>query len=60
VPRELTVFVGAEGGFSPAELGLFEAQGFTPVTMGSLVLRVETACIAILSIIQFEFDLLGS
>ena len=57
-PRELNLFIGAEGGFSPEEVSLFKAKGLKPVTLGPLVLRVETACITILSIIQYHFDLM--
>jgi 16S rRNA (uracil1498-N3)-methyltransferase len=54
----LTVFIGAEGGFSPEEVESFSQRGFRPVTLGPLVLRVETACITILSVIQYHFDLM--
>jgi len=54
----LTLFIGAEGGFSTTEVENFKKLGFQPVTMGSLVLRVETACIAILSVIQYHFGLM--
>jgi len=54
--RSIACFVGAEGGFSPQEVGFFGDAGFHSVTMGPLVLRVETACIALLGVIQYEFD----
>ncbi len=57
-PGELTVFIGAEGGFSPLELEGFKDNGLKPVTLGALVLRVETACIAILSVIEYHFNLM--
>jgi 16S rRNA (uracil1498-N3)-methyltransferase len=57
-PTHLTVFIGAEGGFSPKEVEKFKELGFDPVTLGSLVLRVETACIAILSVIEYHFGLM--
>jgi 16S rRNA (uracil1498-N3)-methyltransferase len=55
-PEEITVFIGAEGGFSPRELESFKKNGLKPITLGSLVLRVETACIAILSVIDYHFN----
>jgi 16S rRNA (uracil1498-N3)-methyltransferase len=58
VKEPLTVFIGAEGGFSRGEVEEFSGRGFAPVTMGPLVLRVETACITILSVIQYHFDLM--
>jgi len=57
-PNQLTVFIGAEGGFSPKEVEKFKDLGFDPVTLGPLVLRVETACIAILSVIEYHFGLM--
>jgi 16S rRNA (uracil1498-N3)-methyltransferase len=54
-PEKISVFIGAEGGFSPAEVEKFQSCGMGPVTLGPLVLRVETACIAILSVIQYHF-----
>ncbi len=40
---------GPEGGLSPAEVEAAKAQGFQPVTLGSRVLRAETAPLAALS-----------
>lgn len=55
---EIKVFIGGEGGFSVREADLFRSRGMSPVTLGDLVLRVETACIAILSIIQYDLGLM--
>jgi 16S rRNA (uracil1498-N3)-methyltransferase len=50
-PRAL--LVGPEGGFAPAELDVLRAHPFvTPVSLGSRVLRAETACIAGLALLQ--------
>jgi 16S rRNA (uracil1498-N3)-methyltransferase len=51
----LWIFVGSEGGFSRAEVQLFESRGLKPVTLGEQILRVETACLALTSIIKYEF-----
>ncbi|MGE3975732.1 MAG: 16S rRNA (uracil(1498)-N(3))-methyltransferase [Bdellovibrionales bacterium] len=58
-PQNLWVFVGSEGGFSEAEVGLFREHGMVPVSLGSQVLRVETACLALMSVIKYEFDLMS-
>ncbi|MBK9294343.1 MAG: 16S rRNA (uracil(1498)-N(3))-methyltransferase [Oligoflexia bacterium] len=58
-PESMAIFIGSEGGFSPEELKLFELKGLKPVTMGDLVLRVETACIAVCSIIKYHFNMRG-
>lgn len=48
VAGPFTLAVGPEGGFVDFELGLLEAAGFTPVTLGDRPLRVEHAVAALL------------
>lgn len=55
-PNEVWMFVGSEGGFSDREVQLFQSFGLPPVTLGSQVLRVETACVALLSVIKYGLD----
>lgn len=57
-PREITVFVGGEGGFSDREVTLFRGADLREVTLGNQVLRVETACMALVSVLKYEFDLM--
>ncbi|MFM7025070.1 MAG: 16S rRNA (uracil(1498)-N(3))-methyltransferase [Limnohabitans sp.] len=45
----LVVLSGPEGGLSPAEEALALDAGFAPVTLGSRVLRAETAPLAVLA-----------
>lgn len=52
---EYWVFVGSEGGFSTTEVEEFRSVGLQPVTLGEQVLRVETACIALLAVLKYEF-----
>lgn len=52
--EECWVFVGSEGGFSENEVQFFKKSGLEPVTLGDQVLRVETACIALLAILKYE------
>ena len=47
--RPLVVAIGPEGGWTDYELEAFARIGFESVTMGPRVLRVETACVAMLS-----------
>ena len=56
--REAWLFVGSEGGFSEKEVDLFRSFGHKPVTLGAQVLRVETACVALTSIIKYGLDLM--
>lgn len=55
-PRQIWLFVGSEGGFSDQEVQLFQSFGLPPVTLGQQVLRVETACVALVSVIKYGFD----
>lgn len=45
--------IGPEGGISPREEDLLESFGYTPITLGNRIMRVETAAIYIASIINF-------
>lgn len=56
-PEEIWVFIGSEGGFSEQEVDLFSRYKMPPVTLGDQVLRVETACLSVLSILKYEFNL---
>lgn len=53
-PESIWLFVGSEGGFSPREVQMFADQGLKSVSMGQQILRVETACLALVSIIKYE------
>lgn len=46
--QPITLAIGPEGGFIPAELDLFGRSGFKAVSMGARILRVETAVAALL------------
>ena len=53
-PSSVLMLVGPEGDFTPAELSLARSQGCRPITLGPIVLRVETASIYCLSILSYE------
>lgn len=57
-PQDVWVFVGSEGGFSEKEVRLFAEKGLQAVTIGNQVLRVETACVALISILKYDLDLM--
>lgn len=48
--------IGPEGGFAPEEIEQALAQGITPVTLGRRILRTETAGLAVLAIVGYQFD----
>ena len=56
LPKSVAVWIGPEGDFTPAELDLAEAAGARPITLGPLVLRVETAAIYCLSFLNYELQ----
>ena len=53
-PTSVLMLVGPEGDFTPAELNLARIQGCRPITLGPIVLRVETAAIYCLSVLAYE------
>ncbi|HEX3628215.1 MAG TPA: RsmE family RNA methyltransferase [Verrucomicrobiae bacterium] len=55
-PQNAAVWIGPEGDFTPDELKMIEHSGARPVSFGHLVLRVETAAIYCLSILNYEFN----
>jgi 16S rRNA (uracil1498-N3)-methyltransferase len=57
--RDLWIIVGSEGGFSQKEVQHLTDLGLDPVTLGPQVLRVETACMALISVLKYDFDLMS-
>ncbi len=51
--KEIWIIVGSEGGFSQNEVNRLSTCGLVPVTLGEQILRVETACVAICSILKY-------
>jgi 16S rRNA (uracil1498-N3)-methyltransferase len=56
---EFFVIVGPEGGFLKEEVNQAREAGFLSVSLGRQILRVETAAVAIMAIIQYEKGILG-
>src|SRR6266480_2061150 len=53
-PKSVLMLVGPEGDFTPAELALAKTHGCRPITLGPIILRVETAAIYCLSVLSYE------
>jgi len=53
-PASVLMLIGPEGDFTPAEIALARSHGCTPLTLGPIILRVETAAIYCLSILSYE------
>ncbi|MCC7300836.1 MAG: 16S rRNA (uracil(1498)-N(3))-methyltransferase [Verrucomicrobia bacterium] len=50
-PQRICLAVGPEGGWTPYELELFAACGFQIFNAGPRILRTDTACVALLSLL---------
>ena len=59
-PREqVYVFIGPEGGFTPREVERARSHGVRPVTLGPRILRTETAGLAVVAMILYQWGDLG-
>jgi 16S rRNA (uracil1498-N3)-methyltransferase len=56
LPKTVSVWIGPEGDFTPAELSAAKSAGVLPITLGRLVLRSETAAIYALSVLNYELQ----
>ena len=56
LPRSVGVWIGPEGDFTTAELAVIQAADARPISLGQLVLRVETATIYCLSFLNYELN----
>jgi 16S rRNA (uracil1498-N3)-methyltransferase len=54
--HKIMVLIGPEGDFTPREVALAKEAGFLPVSLGSQVLRVDTAAIAVVSFIKLNAE----
>lgn len=57
-PQEIWLFVGSEGGFSSTEVEDAQRIGIEPISLGSQILRVETACVVLIGILKYELELI--
>jgi 16S rRNA (uracil1498-N3)-methyltransferase len=53
-PARVLMLIGPEGDFTPAEIALARSHDCAPLTLGPIILRVETAAIYCLSILSYE------
>ena len=54
-PTSIALFVGPEGGFSEQEVAAAMESGCVPVTLGTNILRTETAAIVAVAAIAYEY-----
>jgi len=50
--KNTAIFIGPEGDFTQKEIAFAKSQGFKIVSLGALVLKVDTACIFALSVVS--------
>jgi 16S rRNA (uracil1498-N3)-methyltransferase len=55
-PKTVGVWIGPEGDFTLDELKMIQDSGAFPISLGRLVLRVETAAIYCLSVLNYELQ----
>jgi 16S rRNA (uracil1498-N3)-methyltransferase len=55
-PGNVVILIGPEGDFTPAESASAMDKGFLPVTLGEIVLRVETAALFCVSAVRYEYS----
>lgn len=49
------LLIGPEGGLAPAEIEAAQAAGYAPLRLGPRVLRTETAALAALAVLQWQW-----
>jgi len=49
----VVIALGPEGGFSPDEIALLDSTGFVAAGLGERILRLETAVVAALTLVQY-------
>jgi 16S rRNA (uracil1498-N3)-methyltransferase len=54
--KNIVVLIGPEGGFSAEEAALAQEKGFHAVSLGPNTLRTETAAVAVLGMIGYEYS----
>jgi len=54
-PKTIAVFIGPEGDFSPKEISMAKENNCSMCSLGSLVLKVETAAMYVASCLAYEY-----
>jgi 16S rRNA (uracil1498-N3)-methyltransferase len=55
-PLTVLLFIGPEGGFEAEEVRLAQQHGVQPVTLGSRILRAETAALVAIANVLYELE----
>ena len=54
--KTINVIIGAEGGITLEELNIAKSLGYKEISLGKRILRSETACFYILSLLSFYME----
>ena len=54
-PKSVGIFIGPEGGIADEEIEILEKAGIKTVTLGKRILRTETAGMAALTAVMYEY-----
>lgn len=57
--RRPLIAIGAEGGWGDDEIALFEEYGFKLFSLGRRILRSDTACVALISVLNYALRCRG-
>ncbi|MEA3328564.1 MAG: 16S rRNA (uracil(1498)-N(3))-methyltransferase [Candidatus Omnitrophota bacterium] len=55
--REIIIFIGPEGGFTPEEIRMAREAGAVLVSLGESILKSDTAAVASIAIVDYELRL---
>lgn len=58
-PAEVYIIIGPEGGLEKEEVDAAQARGAVPVSLGPRILRTETAALAAISVVLYQWGDLG-
>ena len=58
IPPQVNLFVGSEGGYTLDEVRLAHGYNIAPISLGKRILRAETAGLAAVAAILYEFEAL--
>jgi len=57
MPGQIAVAIGPEGDFTPEEIKLAKDKGFKVISLGKRVLKSDTAGLAAIAALDYEFDI---
>lgn len=58
MPDEVWGVIGPTGGFSEPEVAFMQKSGYPPLSLGQQILRADTACFTIISVIKYQYGLM--